>query len=218
MGKSLPGWTLPDGCWSERKVTRKQERWNERYSRRGPYLLQPEDFLVKREHLLLPGTVLDVACGDGRHALYLARKGFAVTGVDFSGEGLRRLAHFAAQEDLPVGIFKRDLEEEGALSSLGQFDNIIVIHFKPSLQTFQEICEILRPNGILIMTSFNVRQHVERNFPREYCYAEREFVNLNASLELIEYVSYNDARGYFDGYVFRKQSNGLSTTSGNQTS
>jgi tellurite methyltransferase len=167
-------------------------------------LFQPEDFLVKRQQLLRPGTVLDVACGDGRNAIYLARTGFDVTGVDFSAEGLRRLAQFAAQENVFVNIYQRDLNEEGTLSDLGQFDNIIVIHYKPSLRTFRDICEVLRPNGILLMTSFNTQQHTERNFPEEYCYAEKEFVNLNESLELVEYVSYQDDRGYFDGYVFRK--------------
>lgn len=197
---------LSSEFWSELNMTREQERWNEKYCRRGPNLFQPEDFLVKRQHFLRPGTVLDVACGDGRHALYLARKGFAVTGVDFSAEGLRRLEHFATQEDLLVNTYQRDLREQGILCDLGQFDNIIVIHFKPPLHTFQEMCDVLRPNGILLMTSFNAQQHAERNFPEEYCYAEREFVNLNESLELIEYVSYKDDRGYFDGYVFRKQS------------
>ncbi|WP_083521031.1 class I SAM-dependent methyltransferase [Alicyclobacillus kakegawensis] len=186
-------------------MTPEQERWNEKYSRRGPNLSQPEDFLVNRRHLLRPGTVLDIACGDGRHALYLARKGFAVTGVDFSAEGLRRLTHFAAQQELFVNTYQRDLREEGSLSDLGPFDNIIVIHFKPPLYTFQEMFQVLRPNGILLMTSFNARQHAERNFPEEYCYGEREFVNLNKALELVEYVSYEDARGYFDGYVFRKK-------------
>ncbi|WP_051344377.1 class I SAM-dependent methyltransferase [Alicyclobacillus herbarius] len=174
-------------------MTPEQERWNEKYSRRGPNLFQPEDFLVKRQHFLRPGTVLDVGCGDGRHAIYLARKGFAVTGIDFSTEGLRRLAHFAEQEDLLVNTYQRDLREEGMLSDLGPFDNIIVIHFKPLLHTFQEMCEVLRPNGILLMTSFNVMQHAERNFPEEYCYREREFVHVNESIELIEYVSYEQS-------------------------
>jgi tellurite methyltransferase len=187
-------------------LTSKEQRWNERYSRRDLRLLPPEDFLVQRQHLLRPGTVLDVACGDGRHGIYLARNGFRVTGLDFSTEALRRLKHFAAEEELLIRTYQRDLQQEGALSDLGQFDNIIVIHFKPSLHLFQEICKILRPNGVLLMTSFNSRQHTERNFPEEYCYAEREFANLNESLDLIEYVSYEDDRGYFDGYVFRKLS------------
>ena len=186
-------------------MTQEQEHWNEKYSHRGPNLFQPEDFLVKRQHLLRPGTVLDIACGDGRQAIYLARKGFAVTGVDFSAEGLRRMAHFAAQEKLFVNTYQRDLREEGTLSDLGQFDNIIVIHFKPSLHIFHEMCEALVPNGTLLMTSFDAQQHAKRNFPEEYCYAAREYVDVNESIELMEYVSYEDNRGYFDGYVFRKK-------------
>jgi tellurite methyltransferase len=186
-------------------MTPEQVRWNEKYRSRGLSLFPPEDFLVKRRHVLRPGTVLDVACGDGRNAVYLARMGFVVTGVDFSTEGLRRLKYFASQEGLLVNTYQRDLNEDGTLSDLGQFDNIIVVHFKPSRHTFNEMSKVLRPNGVLLMTSFNTQQHFSRNFPRQYCYAEGEFVNVDESLELLEYVSYEDDRGYFDGYVFLKR-------------
>ncbi|WP_067934219.1 hypothetical protein [Alicyclobacillus kakegawensis] len=63
--------------------------------------------------------------------------------------------------------YQRDLEEEGAISDLGQFDNIIAIHFEPPLHTFQQMCGMLRRNGISLMTLFNVRQHAERNFPQD---------------------------------------------------
>ncbi|WP_084171791.1 class I SAM-dependent methyltransferase [Alicyclobacillus contaminans] len=131
-------------------MTLEQKRWNEKYSRRGPTLFPPEDFLVRRQHLLRAGTVLDVACGDGRHALYLARKGFAVTGIDFSANGLR-LELFAAHEGVHVNTCQRDLDAEGILTDLGAFDNIVVIHFKPQLHTFEEMCRILRPNGFRFM-------------------------------------------------------------------
>ncbi|WDL96719.1 class I SAM-dependent methyltransferase [Alicyclobacillus sp. ALC3] len=68
-----------------------QDRWNEKYTNRGRNLFQPEEFHVQRVHLLRTGSVLDVACGDGRHAIFLARRGFSVTGVDFSKQGLKRL-------------------------------------------------------------------------------------------------------------------------------
>lgn len=50
------------------------------------------DFLV--EHLGLPpgAAILDVGCGTGRHSVELARRGFAVTGLDLSGEMLARAA------------------------------------------------------------------------------------------------------------------------------
>src|SRR5512136_1188758 len=42
------------------------------------------DFLVKELRLKPSATILDVGCGTGRHAIELARRGFAVTGVDLS--------------------------------------------------------------------------------------------------------------------------------------
>ncbi|MFD1140416.1 methyltransferase domain-containing protein [Larkinella insperata] len=52
---------------------------------------------------LQPGQrVLDVFCGHGRHALELARMGYAVTGVDISPESIEELQRAAEREDLPV--------------------------------------------------------------------------------------------------------------------
>ncbi|WP_206918211.1 class I SAM-dependent methyltransferase [Alicyclobacillus suci] len=80
------------------KLDSEQEAWEEKYRRREEKLFASDAFLVARRHQLQEGTVLDVACGDGRNALYLARHGFTVTGVDFSREALRRLAHFSEAE------------------------------------------------------------------------------------------------------------------------
>lgn len=182
-----------------------QDRWNEKYTNRGPNLFQPEQFLVQRIHLFCPGSVLDVACGDGRHAIFLARSGFAVSGVDFSEQGLKRLETFAVNEGVHVGDHDRDLNIEGAFAGLGTFNNIIVIHFKPQLHTVNEMARILRPDGTLLMTSFNTSQHTEKGFRKDFCYTEGEYVDVNGSLELMEYTAYEDERGYFDGYAFRKK-------------
>lgn len=99
----------------------------------------------------------------------------------------------------------RDLNVQGTLTDLGSFKNVIVLHFKPELHTFNEMVSVLRPDGILLMTSFNTRQHDEKGFGKDFCYTEREYVDVNESLELMEYISYEDERGYFDGYVFRKK-------------
>lgn len=186
-------------------MSSEQTRWDEKYARRGPNLFQPEYFLTKRKHLLRPGAVLDVASGDGRHSIFLARNGFSVTGVDFSEQGLRRLEAFSAHEGLHARTHHRDLNAEGALADLGPFENVIVIHFKPELQIFNEMVSVLRSDGILLMTSFNIKQHEEEGFPKEFCYAEGEYVDVNQSLDLMEYISYKDERGYLDGYVFRKK-------------
>lgn len=71
--------------------------WDERYA--GSELVwtsEPNRFLVERAAGLAPGRALDLACGEGRNALWLAELGWRVTGVDFSKVGIekaRELAH-----------------------------------------------------------------------------------------------------------------------------
>jgi SAM-dependent methyltransferase len=76
--------------------------WDRRYA--GSELLwtgEPNRFLVSETAGLRPGRALDLACGEGRNAVWLARQGWQVTGVDFSAVALekaRRLAEASAVE------------------------------------------------------------------------------------------------------------------------
>ncbi len=54
-------------------------------------------------------SVLDRGCGPGRHAMYFARQGFAVTGMDLSEEALQYLAKWAAEERLSVRTVSGDM-------------------------------------------------------------------------------------------------------------
>lgn len=60
------------------------------------------DFLLEELRLATGGSVLDVGCGTGRHAIELARRGYAVTGLDLSSEMLARAA--AAAKDAAVHV------------------------------------------------------------------------------------------------------------------
>ncbi len=64
-------------------MKRSQEEWDALFKKRIE-LLPPEDFLVEYQNLLKGPRVLDLACGDGRNAFYLAELGFQVCAVDFS--------------------------------------------------------------------------------------------------------------------------------------
>jgi len=183
----------------------KRDDWNRKYQERGSQQFQPEVYLVQNVHRLRPSSVVEVACGDGRNALYLCRQGFDVTGVDFSEEGIARLCRFAAAENLKLRTQVMDAEDTFALAALGVFDNAIFIHYKPSVETFRAVASLLRPQGILLMTSFN-RQHLieSPHFSSDLCYENEEFLYADGSLEVLEYVSYTDDRGWLDGYIFRK--------------
>ena len=58
-----------------------------------------------------PGSLMDVACGTGRHALELAAMGWHVTGVDYNPELLERARESAATRGLEVAFVEQDMRE-----------------------------------------------------------------------------------------------------------
>jgi SAM-dependent methyltransferase len=72
--------------------------WEERYSGDDQiWSGEPNLQLVAEASDLAPGTALDLGCGEGGDAIWLARRGWAVAGADFSTAGLARAARLAAQ-------------------------------------------------------------------------------------------------------------------------
>ncbi|MBV9960078.1 MAG: methyltransferase domain-containing protein [Acidobacteria bacterium] len=62
--------------------------WDERYRRGEHATAEPSRLLVRAVEHLAPGRALDIACGAGRHAVYLASRGWRVTAVDASRVGV----------------------------------------------------------------------------------------------------------------------------------
>ena len=84
--------------------------WDERYS--GSDLLwsaEPNRFLVAQTEDLAPGRALDLACGEGRNAVWLAGRGWRVTGVDFSAVGLEKAARLAGSRGVQAEWLLADL-------------------------------------------------------------------------------------------------------------
>jgi len=67
------------------------------------------EFIVRASGRSAPSRVLDVACGSGRHTLELARRGFAVTGLDISAEAIEHLRRTAEAESLYVDARLSDM-------------------------------------------------------------------------------------------------------------
>jgi SAM-dependent methyltransferase len=86
--------------------------WDRRYA--GRELLwtgEPNRFLVAETAELPPGRALDLACGEGRNAVWLAEQGWRVTGVDFSRVALDKAHGLAAARGVTVEWVGRDVLE-----------------------------------------------------------------------------------------------------------
>jgi ubiquinone/menaquinone biosynthesis C-methylase UbiE len=66
------------------------EDWDERYAEDRQWSAEPNRLIAELLGGLPPGDAVDLAAGEGRHALWLAGLGWRVTAVDFSGAGLAR--------------------------------------------------------------------------------------------------------------------------------
>ena len=71
---------------------------------------------------LPPGRALDLGCGGGANAVFLASRGFEVTGVDFSEVALAKAAAAAQAADVQLRLVKADLAAESLLGVDGPFD------------------------------------------------------------------------------------------------
>ncbi len=79
------------------------EEWDARYA--GEALIwkaDPNPFLAEMLDGAAPGRAVDLGCGEGRHAIWLARLGWQATGVDFSKVALDKAARWAEREGVEV--------------------------------------------------------------------------------------------------------------------
>jgi SAM-dependent methyltransferase len=89
-----------------------QRRWDRRYRRQGFALgEEPNPFLRKHIHLFPKGRALDLAAGEGRNAVFLARHGFDVDAVDISEVGLKKAKRFARDLGAQIHTIRADLDD-----------------------------------------------------------------------------------------------------------
>jgi SAM-dependent methyltransferase len=87
-----------------------EQAWDERYSEENRiWSGNPNVAMVAEVGDLPPGRALDLGCGEGADAVWLAGRGWRVTAVDISGVALRRAAEHAADAGVTVDFQRHDL-------------------------------------------------------------------------------------------------------------
>jgi RNA polymerase sigma-70 factor (ECF subfamily) len=86
-----------------------RRRWDERHAERTIESVEPNPLLVAEASRLAPSTALDLATGDGTNAVWLARRGWQVTGVDWSGVALAKAQSKAEAAGVTVDWVEADL-------------------------------------------------------------------------------------------------------------
>ena len=87
-----------------------REHWDRKYAEKEQlWATEPNRTFAEEAAGLTPGRALDLACGEGRHAVWLARLGWSVTAVDFSEVAIDKGRARAAREGVEVDFRTVDL-------------------------------------------------------------------------------------------------------------
>ncbi len=126
--------------------------------------------------LIPPARILDLCCGYGRHTIPLAHKGFAVTGLDYSGDMLARARKDAARSGVDVEFRQGDMRElfwaevfDGCVMLGGSFG--IFEDEAENERVFHAVAAALKPGGRFVLDAANrdliVCEHVSQRWQEQ---------------------------------------------------
>jgi len=132
------------------------QEWDRRYS--GTELVwtaQPNRFLVEEAQALAAGRGLDLACGEGRNAVWLAERGWRMTGVDFSAVALDKARRLAEARGVEVSWVVADLfsyqPEPHAYDLVALF--YLQVQSEPRTRVVQAAATAVAPGGVLLLVA-----------------------------------------------------------------
>jgi SAM-dependent methyltransferase len=131
-----------------------RERWNRVFAMAPPNIrTDANQFLMQVAGNLKPGEAIDVGMGFGRNALYLAKAGWTVTGVDISDVGVEKARLQAEKEKLPLTAIRAD-----ALTfdyGRDRWDLIAVMYMGGiAIRLADRLTDALKPGGVLVIEHF----------------------------------------------------------------
>jgi len=137
-----------------------REDWNARYAQKELlWTAQPNRLFAAEVEGIEPGRALDVACGEGRNAVWLAELGWQVTGIDFSDVALGKAAELARARGVEVEWVAADvLVHEPAP---GAFDLVAVLYLQlphdELARALRRAARAVAPGGALIVLGHDTR-------------------------------------------------------------
>ncbi|MBA3496768.1 MAG: class I SAM-dependent methyltransferase [Gemmatimonadales bacterium] len=151
----------------------------------APRLSRPSTWFLWHAHRIRPGMrVLDLACGEGRHALAAAMLGAEAVGVDRDETRLATARELAATHDLSAEWRVVDLEE--SWPDLGRFDAVLLFNYLDRAR-MPAVRELVAPGGLLLMETFLLAQRAQGWGPasEDHLLRPGELARLAAPLRIV---------------------------------
>ena len=171
--------------------------WNEVFTLGGGFNPQPNAWLVEVASKMKPGRALDVAMGQGRNAIWLARQGWDVTGYDIAADGLRIARETGAAGGVKINTILSSTEKFDFGNE--QWDLVAIMYGGGRNDEIARAAKGLKRGGHLVVEGFLAGSApstpggvtFDRQFLHDKC---RE-----AGLEVVRYEEPQDARTDYGG-------------------
>ena len=172
-----------------------RKRWDSIYNR-GSYVYgkEPAPFLFENIQLLPIGRALDIAMGEGRNAVFLAKKGFRVDGVDLSDVAIRKAKRLARENHVTIATINADLNTY--VIKPDSYEVIVNIDFllRPLIS---QIKRGLKHGGVVVFesdTEDQLKNPGGEHTPKEYLLKKGELKDFFKDFKIIVYKEVNDGK------------------------
>jgi SAM-dependent methyltransferase len=158
--------------------------WNIRLTSGRGFNTDPNKFLVRMLEGLEPGKALDVAMGQGRNTIYLAQKGWEVTGfdpADLAIESARQSAKSLGLEINTVVARNQDFQW-----GEDQWD-LILLSYAGGRQYVEPITRSLRSGGVVILEAFHLDATKNSSIGRGVVFETNELLELFRNFRILHY-------------------------------
>lgn len=179
--------------------------WDKTYSR-DDYVFgkDPAAFLVRQVEKLPKGKVLDIAVGEGRNAVYLAKRGYQVEGVDISQVGLKKAKKLAAENGVRISTTNADLNKYKIKAS--SYDVILNFYYLQR-NLFPQIKAGLKKGGVVVFethTTEHLKNPGASGWEKEFLLQPGELKKAFSDFEILHYSETNDGKNAIASLVAKK--------------
>ena len=131
----------------------RRARWDKRYASKDlVWSAGPNETFAREVGGLAPGRAVDVACGEGRNALWLAEQGWQVTAIDFSTVAIEKAQRIAQHRGVEVQFLAEDVAAYHLEAQVYDLAAVLFLHTDPGEREkwLANVLAALKPGGTFL--------------------------------------------------------------------
>jgi tellurite methyltransferase len=181
-----------------------KDKWNRKYET-IKYITgkEPSEWLRTNACLLAKnGKALDIAGGEGRNSVFAASKGYEVTCLDISENGLRKAQALSQEKNTKIKTVLADLDNSRLKEN--EYDLVICFNFLDR-SLFSGIRQTLKPKGLIFYETFTIEHLKHSGFKKEWVLETNELLQEFSGFRILRYQEVDENSRAFASLVAQKK-------------